>query len=484
MNKHNSYTLNSDGKLSFAVKLLIALALFAGFILHILPEYDRSYNAALLDKVDRLTSIDEPKIVLIGNSNLPFGIDSKMLEEAEGMPVVNMGLHAACGNAFLEEMAKLNVVPGDIYIICHTEYDDDDTIPDEMAVWSSIENHFKLWKLLRPKDAETMWRSFPVYLKKSLTLYASGPQKEPSENLYSRSSFNEYGDIKIERPRCFYSFADGDVKAPTAGEAAVKRINELNDYLTSRGARLLIAGAPIANGPITAEAQDFIDFQEELEAGVDCPVISCFLDYMFDFKYFYDTSLHLNDYGTKLRTQQLISDLSRWAENGYNSDSTGSSYTDVAADVSLPHITDLGDYLDALIRAKDRYTVIISVKDDVSAELPYELSDKLHQLGVRADLKNGFRYSYIGIIVNGAAETEMFEHEMIVNEGPFDEDRMKYRIVSAGADRGNFSSIVLNEQEYSKNIRGLNFVVYSNETHRVLDEVAFETCIPELTCDR
>ena len=45
---------------------------------------------------------------------MEFGFNSEEIEEAMGMPVVNMGLHGGMGNAFHEEMGKLNVQPGRI----------------------------------------------------------------------------------------------------------------------------------------------------------------------------------------------------------------------------------------------------------------------------------------------------------------------------------------------------------------------------------
>ena len=83
------------------------MCLLLFYIFNMLPQYENGYCASLIDKVNRLKSINEPKIVLLGNSNLAFGIDSKMLEESMNMPVVNMGLHGGDGNAFHEEMAKI-----------------------------------------------------------------------------------------------------------------------------------------------------------------------------------------------------------------------------------------------------------------------------------------------------------------------------------------------------------------------------------------
>ena len=315
MNKRSLFTSNSKKNIIFIVKLLIGVLLLFCYIYHILPEYSQGYNASLIDKVARLESIDEPKIVLLGHSNLTFGIESEMIEKEIGMPVVNMGLHGGNGNAFHEEMAKYNIVPGDIYIICHDDYADDNQIHETMTAWSSIENHFKLWRILRFSDAKVMWKSFPVYLKKSLALYSSGTGNQDTGGVYSRNAFNEYGDICVPRDGSLYTF-ESPVLPPNIGDTTVNRINKLNEYITSRGATLLIAAYPIGNGELTADPQDFVVFQEILKDRLDCPVISNFTDYMYDYGYFYNTNLHLNSQGAKLRTKQLIKDIKHWLETG------------------------------------------------------------------------------------------------------------------------------------------------------------------------
>lgn len=164
MDKHNSSTFNFKIKIIFFCKAIFMFTLVNLFCFKmIMPQYSGGYNAALIDKVERLRSIDGPKIVLIGDSNLAFGIDSKKIEEALDMPVVNMGLHAGLGLAFHEEMAKLNVCKGDIYIICHSSYTDSGGIADKVLAWNTIENHFGLWKILRARDIYPMIKAYPIY---------------------------------------------------------------------------------------------------------------------------------------------------------------------------------------------------------------------------------------------------------------------------------------------------------------------------------
>ena len=322
MSRHNLFASNSRtenaGAFRFFIKLgcvFLALLLLFGKI--IMPQYLYSYNASLLDKMERLESIKGPKIVLIGNSNLALGIKSGLLEEAFDMPVVNMGLHGSLGNAFHEEMAKVNVQEGDLIIIAHTEFADDDTITDPVIAWLTLENHLGLWKLLRTKDIPDMYFAFPDYAKRALTLWGSKEGNEQNYgDVYSRLAFDEYGDIAFERQNSQLDadtyFTQETVKVPEINDTCVNRLNELNQYVTDRGATLLVAAYPIADVAVTPPVQDYIAFQEKLQESLDCPVISDYTDYFMDKSYFYDTNYHLTDEGAVLRTNQLIKDLQHW----------------------------------------------------------------------------------------------------------------------------------------------------------------------------
>lgn len=310
MDRQHLFISNFKENSIFLGKVLLFIFLVFLFFSYIEPEYMGSYNSALIDKVSRLETINEPKIVLLGNSNLVFGIDSALIEEEIGMPVVNMGLHGGLGNAFHEEMAKYNIHKGDIYIICHSNYSDNDEILNTELAWLTIENHFKLWRIIRFKDWPRMIEAFPAYLRKTIDLHSSKGGNVDAGGAYSRSAFNEYGDCGMQR-ESVYTKMD-TVDAPGVCETTVKRINRLNKYLKERGATLLIAGYPIGNGEVTVEEEKFIEFQRKLTEQVECPVISDFTDYMYDYSYFYDNHAHLNSEGARIRTIQLISDLMEW----------------------------------------------------------------------------------------------------------------------------------------------------------------------------
>lgn len=316
MNRHSLFISNFRENILFMLKVLLFILIAIAYFAYIMPQYAGAYTASLEDKVERLKSIDEAKIVLLGNSNLAFGINSEMIEEELEMPVVNMGFHGSAGNVFHERMSRYNVTEGDIYIICHTDFADDDTISDAALCWSALENHIELWKILRTSDFYRMLKAFPVYLKKCLSLYIEDSGNIDPGIVYGRGAFNKYGDVCLQREGGNYTF-EKRVEPPKINAITINRINELKKWMDESGATLLVASYPIGKGELTADENEFVNFQRDLEQKLDCEVISQYTDYMYEYKYFYDSEYHLSSEGADMRTAQLIEDIKNWKKWEY-----------------------------------------------------------------------------------------------------------------------------------------------------------------------
>lgn len=294
------------------VIFIISFGASAVFFSFIAPQYKYNYNAALIDKIERLESIDTPKIILVGNSNVAFGFNSEIIEEKLHMPVVNLGLHGSMGNAFHEKIATYNIRKGDIVVLCHTDYSDEEKIGDYPLAWITVENNFHAYRTLSPKDYWGMLCAYPNYVKEAYRHWKDGTGNPEIKGIYSRLSYNEYGDISVSRTENKITFFPGSILLPEINETCTKRINKLNAYCEKQGAKLVIAGFPIASGEYTPPKEDFIAFQNELDKKLDCQIISNFTDYFIDYQYFYDTRYHLIDKGVEIRTNQLIEDLENW----------------------------------------------------------------------------------------------------------------------------------------------------------------------------
>lgn len=301
----------------FLIKLLLYIIIMTvcvlGSIVVLEPQFSTDYTASIVDKVERLESIQGPKLILVGNSNLALGMDSSILEKELGIPVVNMGLHGGLGNQFNYNVAKYNIAPGDIVVLSNTHFDEGVVIDPPLA-WITIENGEDYWRLIPKESWPDMLRAFPNYVVDTLSAFASR-HAQSVRGLYSRSAFNAYGDNVVSREEGQMVFSEGLVTVPEITEAGVTQINDFNAFCQSQGAVCLLAGYPIAFGQYSPSEEAFQQLQEELENVLECEIISDFTDYFFDYTYFYDTQYHLTDAGVKLRTHQLAKDLLRWKES-------------------------------------------------------------------------------------------------------------------------------------------------------------------------
>ena len=314
--------------LMFGFVFLCAIPVFFLFgFLVVGNQYQETYSASIIDKVARLKSINEPKIIIEGNSNLAYGIDSSMIESAINMPVVNLGLTGYyLTESFLENIAKFNINSGDIVIGGYSTFTDDGIIHEPLSHWTTIEYHFDLWPILDKEDYFTMFLYYPSYWLRSFGLWITrqGNKRNPlvAAFTYSRRSLNKFGDIPIkpesQRKPEELLFHPSNSHVPQINDICINRLNKYNAYVKSKGATFLIAGYPIGEGKFTPPKEEFDKFQRELESRVDCEVISNYRDYFIQYKYFYDSNLHLDEEGAKIRTQQLIKDIQRWQAKQQN----------------------------------------------------------------------------------------------------------------------------------------------------------------------
>lgn len=305
---------------TFLSLFVLWLGIYVAFNVFVVRnQYEGNYNASIQDKIAYMHQIEEPKIILVGNSNVAFGMNSEMLEQAIGMPVVNLGLHGDMGNAFHENMAKSGIREGDIVIVCHSYYAGGSDINDPSLAWITLEKNFDLWSIVPSHQYRAMFRALPNYLIDSFELWLTGRGNQvASDNCYSRLAFNKYGDVVVKpdalKASSNYILRLG-VGYPAVDQGGANRLNEYNAFITEKKATLLIAGYPIADGEKTPDKSVFEAFQAKLESMVDCEVISDFCDYFMPYEYFYNTHLHLTKEGADLRTKQLIADLERWFDS-------------------------------------------------------------------------------------------------------------------------------------------------------------------------
>lgn len=279
-------------------------------------QYDETFLGELTNKHTRLKSITEEKIVLIGGSSLAFGLDSKKLEEYLGKPVVNYGLYATIGTKAMLDMSKNYINKGDIVIICPET---------DKQTYSLYYNAHSMWQAL-DCDLSMLWdvgfsnlgkliAKMPDFANEKLRFIRKNQKPAPT-GIYAKSSFNEYGDIKVDRPfNEMPKFYDASMPvALTTDLLDPEFIDYLNKFAAKcerKGATVYFGFSPINADSVVSTAEEQTEFYNALGEKLNFPILSDLNDYIMDSGFFYDTNFHLNSTGALERTSLLADDLAK-----------------------------------------------------------------------------------------------------------------------------------------------------------------------------
>ena len=280
------------------------------------PQFTNSCYAGMLDKYERLTSIDEPKLVLLGGSNLGFGMNSQVLEEAMQMPVVNMGFFASVKSDFYLNLTKPHIKEGDIVIICYEYalYSEKNSTPYELLY--TIENYPEFWHAVPWYDYPYLAAEyFDQYASEKIPRMAIRKFNKPASSIadaYCRAAFNAWGDNAYPRPNdnIYLQFCPNDIfTKENIDPSIMKRLDCFYDDALAQGAKVFISFPPIAKNHVGNDASQIAAYKAALDEQTRIPIISEITEYLYEDILFYDSHYHLNDKGARLRTEQLISDL-------------------------------------------------------------------------------------------------------------------------------------------------------------------------------
>ncbi len=279
-------------------------------------QYDQTFLGELKDKHARLSSVKGEKIVLIGGSNLAFGLDSEKLEEYVGMPVVNYGLYATIGTKAMLDMSRPYIKNGDIVVICpETDKQTYSLYYNAHSMWQALDCDLSMLKDVGFSNLGKLIAVLPEFAAEKRSFIKKHTKPAPT-GIYAKDSFNQYGDIAVERPYNNMP-TNYDVSMPvslTTDLLDKEFINYVNDYAAQckrRGAKVYFSFSPINVDSIVSTEEQKNEFYETLKEELDFALLSDIDNYILDSAYFYDTNFHLNSCGALQRTSLLADDLLR-----------------------------------------------------------------------------------------------------------------------------------------------------------------------------
>jgi hypothetical protein len=315
-------------RLGVRLAILIAAALATvAAIVFLIPEKN-DYSLGIELKHRRLAQFDTRKIVLVGGSNLPYGVDSKMLQRETGCPVVNMGMNGYFGVRYMLEEVKARINPSDIVVLSF-EYDNlyksvDGTPTSHFAIikayptvftYLSTEQKLKTIAAI-PAIAQTKVMRLISELidavKRPLTgksYRAEGPAD--MNVIESLKSFTPEGDI-VGHLGVVWPYSREEAVVPKGATIVPEMAALMHGFaeeMQKRGVPVVVSYTPFMREAYDKLKGDLARFDTMIKSSPPLIAPSPPSAFAYDEDLFFDTVYHLNERGRPLRTQRIIDDL-------------------------------------------------------------------------------------------------------------------------------------------------------------------------------
>lgn len=270
-----------------------------------LSYYSHERNVALA--YDRLKALkDTNKIVIIAGSSAGFSINSRMIEQAFHMPVVNTGTHGGIGTRMQFELYSDLLREGDIVIFCPEYGTKKKTLYGETTLLRILSTHMpEAYSKFSLAQWLFQFKNIGIHCRET---YEHREYQE-FDGPYSAKAINEYGDIEWDRPHqdtiSYYNISsemDQDLLA---------FYQYVHASTKERGIRLLFL-------PPTLSIVNFERNATQIDSIAECfrqngiPWQAEPSKYAFADSLYYDTPYHMTTEGAAKRTEVMIADLQKF----------------------------------------------------------------------------------------------------------------------------------------------------------------------------
>ena len=302
---------------------LLLPAILLGRGLSLPSYYADTYYAELPELYSRLQNTEGKKIVIIGGSNVAFGVDSADLEASlreHGFDytVCNFGLYAAVGTSAMLSLSEDSIHEGDLVVLAIEPIADTfSSYFGAEAMLKCAEDNPGLLLSLNSDQKAAVVGSYISYLQDRTEICRTGILPK-AEGAYAKAAFDENGDMIYDRagntmPLGYDTAAAIDLANLTCEDAFAEQINQYIQSAQKKGASVVMSFSPMNRSAVTDTSENTLyRFFRYLSDTFDCSVISDPNNYIMDSGWFYDSNFHLNSAGASVRTHQLLLDLLTW----------------------------------------------------------------------------------------------------------------------------------------------------------------------------
>lgn len=302
----------------YAVKLVgffIPLILFLGLslFLPVTPKASSSLLMAIREKEASLKRVASPRIILVGGSNLSFGICGQIIQDSLHLHPINMGVHASIGLIHMMNQVFPNIKKGDLVVLVpeYQQYFGSYAYgaDGEELIRSVFDAQPSDYKLLGYQQWLFVLRSLPKY---SLSKYNYKEYFNVEKSvIYGDQSFNSFGEVdkhwKMSREH-FSPFLSIEDHPNASVFGAIRRFK---DQIEAKGGRLVLS-FPCYQDSSYENAKKQIEIIAQRIQQDHFDVIGYPARYAMPDSLMFNTPYHLTKAGMEYRTKLLVQDIKRF----------------------------------------------------------------------------------------------------------------------------------------------------------------------------
>lgn len=305
--------------LNFILKItaLISLIILTlSGIIWVRNDIEQNYFAAIADKHKYAQSIQKPKIILAGGSNLAFGIASDSIEKKLNRPVVNLGLYVGFGLDFILQETLSEVKNGDLVILSIEYYlkNNEEEYSKQMAAFAYPPAYKYVGYTDKMDEFEKKAAFFSRYTR-NLIFFPNrikSPQIDDKISDYFRNGFSQKGDL--------LSHLNNPPIRPLNDLAGLKKLNYSNEIqminqfiieVRARGGEVYWYYPCYSQTGYEMNKESLKYYEKQIQNKINCLKINTLQDGIYPDECFYDTHFHLFGNCRIERTQKLINKLKK-----------------------------------------------------------------------------------------------------------------------------------------------------------------------------
>lgn len=276
--------------------------------------YQETFYGGMKNKIDRLYETKQKKIVIIGGSSVPFSIDSSLIEKyLPEYKVVDFGLYASLGTNIMLDLAYDSIKKDDIVIL--SPEISSQTLSmyyNPLETHKALEQNKNMFFKLDYHMKQSMIASIPSFNGEKISYISKGITPIPKD-IYAASSFNEYGDIKVNREgNIMLDGVDNNnpisIDTSIIETAFIDKMNEFSNAVKEKGATTYYRFSPMNEAAINYK-DDLTTFYNYLHNNLNFEILGNPYNAVKEKEWFYDTNYHLNSSGVIMWSKGLINDI-------------------------------------------------------------------------------------------------------------------------------------------------------------------------------